>query len=285
MSHLSHISNKLEQREYDKAELPTHEAAAAPLAMQGDARNLAQIPDSSIDVIVTSPPYWKRRDYGHPKQLGQEDTPDAYIQILAQIVDSWRRVLPSHGSVILNLGDTYKNGFLVGIPALFEVEMRKKAWHVANHIIWTKTIGMPEPTSYRLASRHESVFHLTPTAKATDLYVDLFALSQDLGKSANPGNAWEARCPEDVWPLYPARNRSNHLAPFPPELARRAILLACPERVCTRCGTPYRRQLEPTADLDLSRPQAVRALELFKAAGLTDAHLSAIRAVGISGCW
>ena len=250
--------------------------------LQGDARELSQIPDNSIDVIVTSPPYWKRRDYGHPKQLGQEVTSDDYIQELVRIVNNWRRVLRSHGSVILNLGDTYKDGFLTGIPAMFEVEMRKKAWHVANHIIWTKTIGMPEPTPYRLASRHEPVFQLTPNAKAADLYVDLFALSQDLGKSANPGNAWGAACPEDVWPLYPSRSRSAHLAPFPPELARRAILLACPERVCTQCGTPHRRKLEPTADLDLSRPQAVRALELFDTKGLTEAHLIAIRAVGIS---
>lgn len=282
MNHHNQANNLTEQCYDAESSLPVHEAATPPRLLQGDARDLVQILDKSIDIIVTSPPYWKRRDYGHPRQLGQEETPTNYIHALVHIVDNWRRVLRPHGSVILNLGDTYKDGFLVGIPALFEVEIRKLGWNVVNHIIWTKNIGMPEPTSYRLASRHEPVFHLTPSTKAKKIYVDLFALSQDLGKSANPGDAWESNCPEDVWPLFPTRSRSNHLAPFPPELARRAILLACPERICIQCGVPLRRQFAPNADLDPSRPQAVRALELFKAAGLTDEHLVAIRAVGIS---
>ena len=45
---------------------------------------------------------------------------------------------------------------------------------------------------------------------------------------------------------------------------------------------PHTRVLEPTADLDESRPQARRAMELFEEHGLTEAHLAAIRAVGIS---
>ena len=250
-----------------------HLPAHPPQWIEGDARDLSALMDASVDLVVTSPPYWRRRDYRHSSQLGQEPTPEAYVETLVETLVRWTRVLRRHASVFVNLGDTYRNGFLVGIPARFEVAARQAGWNIANHIVWTKSIGRPEPRPYRLASRHEVIFHLTRAKRATHYFFDLFALSIELGRSANPG---------DVWDLHPARSRTGHLAPFPPELARRVLLVACPERVCTQCGRPFTRRLEPTADLDPSRPQAVRAMALFEEHGLTEEHLAAIRAVGIS---
>lgn len=250
-----------------------HLPARPPERYQGDARDLSFLSETSVDLIVTSPPYWQRRDYGHPKQLGQEPSPSAYIESLLATLEGWTRMLRPHASVFLNLGDTYRDGFLTGIPARFEVAAREAGWQIANHIVWTKSVGRPEPQPYRLASRHEAIFQLTRASRATQFFFDLFALADDLGRSANPG---------DVWDLHPARSQSDHLAPFPPELARRAILLACPERVCSVCKQPYTRCVESTSELDPSRPQAIRAMELFKEHNLTDEHFAAIRAVGIS---
>jgi len=251
---------------------------------KGDATDLSFLPEASVDLVVTSPPYWLRRDYGHPQQLGQEPTPEAYIEELVGILNGWARVLRHHASVFLNLGDTYHSGFLVGIPARFEMAIREAGWQVVNHVVWAKAIGRPEPAPYRLASRHETVFHLTRAHRATDVYFDLYALAQERGKAANPGDVWHGQnsAADDLWELHPTRSKTEHLAPFPPELARRAILLACPEHVCTECGKAHTRVLEPTADLDPKRPQARRAMELFRESGLTDEHLAAIRAVGIS---
>ena len=254
-------------------EAALHVAATPPRVIEGNARNLRRIPRASVDVVVTSPPYWQRRDYGHPDQLGQEETPAEYVRALVLILKRWIRVLKPHGSVFLNVGDTYRGGYLVGVPALVEVAVRRAGWNVLNHVSWTKSIGMPEPRPYRLASRHEPILHLTRANTPGDVYHDMHALSAGLGQTSNPG---------DVWDLHPARSRSDHLAPFPPELAERAIRFACPERVCSVCGRPHRRRLEPTADLDLSRQQARRAKELFEEHELTEEHLSAIRAVGIS---
>lgn len=240
---------------------------------QGDARDLSFLPEGSVDLVVTSPPYWQRRDYGHPEQLGQEPTPQAYVDALAGVLDGLTRLLQPHASIFINLGDTYRNGFLAGIPARFEVAAQEAGWHVANHIIWAKDTGRPEPRPYRLAGRHEAVLHLTRANRPGGYYFDLYALSEYLGRPANPG---------DVWDLRRTRNPSNHLAPFPPELARRAILLACPERVCSTCHRPIERVLKLATELDASRPQAVRAMRLFEEHGLTDAHAAAIRAVGIS---
>lgn len=272
--------------------LPTPESLDAPnnkpvtvSIHQGDARDLSFLSDRSVDLIVTSPPYWQRRDYRHVDQLGQEATAEEYIHALLRILDGWIRILRPHASLFLNIGDTYKDGFLVGIPAMFETKARAAGWNVVNHVVWAKSVGRPEPVSYRLASRHESVFHLTRARNPRDIYFDLYALACDRGKSANPGDVWAAAAeniPDDLWELYPTRSKSDHLAPFPPELAHRAILLACPERICPICARPHIRKVEPTADLDPERDQARRAMALFREHGLTDEHLAAIRAVGIS---
>ena len=250
-----------------------HRCAERPQYHKGNARDLAFLQDSSVDLIVTSPPYWQRRDYGHPQQLGQESTPESYIDALIETMAGWVSVLRPHASILINLGDTYRNGFLMGIPAQFEVAARKAGWNVANHIVWTKSVGRPEPQPYRLANRHEAIFHLTQAQKPNNIFFDLYALSKDLGRTANP---------TDVWDLFPARSKSDHMAPFPPELARRAIVVACPERICTACSRPFSRRLEPSTELDATRPQSVRAMELFRKHNLTEEHLAAIRAVGIS---
>jgi hypothetical protein len=88
--------------------------------------------------------------------------------------------------------------------------------------------------------------------------------------------------PVDVWQIKQTYSASDHLAPFPTELARRAILVACPERICPVCGKPHLRRLKPTIALDKERPQARRALEIYGNSNLTAEHIAAIRAVGIS---
>ena len=85
--------------------LPDHLPAQSPRFTAGDARDLAHLAASSVDVIVTSPPYWKRRDYGHESQFGQEDTPEDYVAALLTILAGWTRVLKPHSSIFLNLGD------------------------------------------------------------------------------------------------------------------------------------------------------------------------------------
>lgn len=241
-----------------------------PEYIQSNANCIGSTLQRKVDLVVTSPPYWKKRDYGHPQQLGQEDSAEAYVQNLCDVIDSWIPILHQHASVFVNIGDTYQNYALVGIPAMLEVELRKRNWLLVNRIIWSKSNGVPEPLQYRLAGRYEMVLQL---ARGNDYYSDAHALAQYLDHNGNPG---------DVWHIPHARNTGDHLAPFPEELVRRIIHFACPDHVCKDCGKPFQRLVEPTFELDMTRPQARRAIELFKQAGLTDAHLKAIRAVGIS---
>lgn len=235
----------------------------------GDAAHVP-LTDSSVDLIVTSPPYYKKRDYGLNGQIGQERSPADYVDSLIACMADWRRLLTPAGSVFLNVGDTFHKKSLAGIPGRLETKAADNGWMIRNRIVWTKDRGMPEAVKDRLASRHEYVIHFVPNKT---YYYDLFGYANDVGNGTNPG---------DVWHFNPERDMGRHLAPFPTELVRRAILLGCPLEVCRECRQPRRRIVERTGNLDISRPQAVRALELADLAGLTDAHIAAIQATGVT---
>ncbi|MFI5258878.1 MAG: DNA-methyltransferase [Candidatus Limnocylindrales bacterium] len=248
-------------------------AAEAPTStiqvICGDARRLP-LQASSVDLVVTSPPYWRKRDYGLEGQIGQEETPEGYAAEIRKALTEWRRVLRPTGSVFLNIGDTYWRRGLAGIPGRIEVAAAEDGWILRNRIIWAKTGGMPDPVRDRLANRHEYVLHFVARR---DYFYDLFGYSEEFGNGSNPG---------DVWHFAPARTMGDHLAPFPKEIVRRAVFLACPREVCLRCGAPRRRLLRRTHELDPARPQARRALEIAKEAGLTREHIEAIQATGVS---
>jgi DNA modification methylase len=247
--------------------LPTSSARVTKLV--GDAREIP-LEDGTVDLVVTSPPYWKKRDYGVEGQIGQESTPQEYVGAMVECLREWRRVLRPTGSVFLNVGDSFHRRSLAGIPGRLEAAANDDGWLIRNRIIWTKDRGMPEPAKNRLAGRYEYVIHLVPNDA---YYYDLFGYSEAVGNGTNPG---------DVWSISPERNMGKHLAPFPAELVRRAILLGCPVAVCPTCGEPRRRIVERTRELDVSRVQARRAIELAQQAGLTDAHIAAIQATGVS---
>jgi DNA modification methylase len=243
-----------------------------PQGVDGEGTEIS-VNEEAVDLIVTSPPYWKKRNYGVEGQLGQESNPADYIENLVDALDQWRPFLRSTGSIFLNLGDTYKNKSLVGIPGRFASKARDAGWTIRNNIVWAKSNGLPSPAKDRLVSRHEHIFHLTKNNRG--YYYDLFGYSQVYGNGSNPG---------DVWYMNHDQNKGGHLAPFPEDLARRAITLACPPAVCPKCGEPRRRQLERgLLNLNESREQARRALEIYRESDeLTKDHIRAIQATGIS---
>src|ERR1700729_1245065 len=93
----------------DTSSSPAPLAEGQPWSLYvGDARAvLAGMPGQSADCIVTSPPYWGKRDYGVPGQYGHEDTPVAYVETMRDVFREARRVLADDGTCWLNLGDSY----------------------------------------------------------------------------------------------------------------------------------------------------------------------------------
>jgi len=76
--------------------------------LAGDCReSLRSLPDERVQCVVTSPPYWGLRDYGHEGQLGLEATPQEYVERMVEVFREVRRVLRDDGTLWLNLGDSY----------------------------------------------------------------------------------------------------------------------------------------------------------------------------------
>jgi DNA modification methylase len=74
---------------------------------------MAKLPDQSVDLVVTSPPFWKLRSYlphDHKNkhlEIGSEPTPAAFLSTLLALTREWRRLLTPHGSLCVELGDTF----------------------------------------------------------------------------------------------------------------------------------------------------------------------------------
>lgn len=173
--------------------------------LQGEALAvLKDLPDESVHCIVSSPPYWRQRDYGVAGQLGLEQTPEEYVDRLVAIFREARRVLRSDGTAWVNLGDKwasggnggggsfmddraeawahvkenkgwrnppagYKDKDLVGVPWMFAFAARADGWFLRQCNIWAKPNCMPESVRDRSTAAHEYVFHLT---KNNDYWYD-----------------------------------------------------------------------------------------------------------------
>jgi site-specific DNA-methyltransferase (adenine-specific) len=131
-----------------------------PLFIQGDALSvLRELPDETIDFCMTSPPYWGQREYANGG-LGLEGDFQDYIARLVEIFGQVKRVLKPTGSFWLNLGDSYANKGLAGIP--WRVALRlvdEQGWVLRNNVIWHKIKGGPDNSKDRLRNVHEEIFH------------------------------------------------------------------------------------------------------------------------------
>lgn len=164
----------------------------------GDAIDvLSQLPEKSVHMCVTSPPYFGLRSYlppGHPdkaKEGGTQQTPEAYTQWLVEVMRGVWRVLRDDGTLWLNLGDSYANDGkwggssggkhvsalhgnsgigrrkvqtglkpkdLIGIPWLVAFALRADGWYLRSEITWVKPAPMPESVRDRPTSATEKVF-------------------------------------------------------------------------------------------------------------------------------
>lgn len=120
-----------------------------PLVLVGDViEALKKLPDACVDVIVTSPPYYKQRKYGVKGEIGQEKTPEEYIKKMVEVGNELRRVLKDTGAYFLNIGDKFINKNQQLIPFKIAIEMQKSGWLVRNIIVWHKHPN-PMPTSIK----------------------------------------------------------------------------------------------------------------------------------------
>ena len=159
------------------------------------------LPDGCVDCIVTSPPYYGLRDYGVDGQIGQEESPEAFIAQLVEVFRELRRALKPEGTLWVNMGDSYncykgnavrknaqtdyaghrcqpvrkpgfrlecknlKNKDLIGIPWMLAFALRTDGWYLRQDIIWHKPNPMPESVTDRCTKAHEYIFLFSKSAK------------------------------------------------------------------------------------------------------------------------
>ena len=121
--------------------------------------------------------------------LGLEPTPWMYVEHLVEVMREVRRVLKPHGTLWLNLGDSYANDpkwgslkpkDLIGIPWRVAFALQEDGWWLRKDVIWSKPNGMPESVDDRPTSAHEYVFMLTRSER---YYFDMEAVREPFQSS------------------------------------------------------------------------------------------------------
>ena len=115
---------------------------------------IRKIEDKTIQMTVTSPPYFNLRTYTDSEnEVGRERNVDEYINNLKNIFLEVFRVTKDDGSCYVNISDTYgKNGSLLCVPDKFKLMMISLGWVCKNEIIWHKPNAMPSSAKNRFTN-------------------------------------------------------------------------------------------------------------------------------------
>lgn len=150
--------------------------------LAGDAlEQLRSLSDKSVDCVVTSPPYFQLRNYGHTGQLGLEATVDDWVTNLRDVLAEVARVLVPTGSLWLNVGDSYSRHHRAGAPPKslllgperLMLAMLADGWVIRNKVVWAKPNPTPNSVDDRLTATWELVIFAT---RQSDYFFDLDAI-------------------------------------------------------------------------------------------------------------
>lgn len=122
---------------------------------------LKEIPPNRINLVITSPPYYKQRDYGNlENEIGNEETVENYVNHLLKVFHECVRVTRHDGSIVYNLGDKYEDKSLLLVPFRFALEtLKRESVKLVNVITWVKRNPTPRQYKRRLVSSTEPFFH------------------------------------------------------------------------------------------------------------------------------
>lgn len=152
--------------------------------------------NNSIKCVITSPPYYKARNYGNADQIGLEETPEKYVESLVNVFEELKSKMTSDGNLFVNLGDKYdKNKSLMLIPSLFAIKMIDNGWILRNKIIWYKPNHQPSPVKDRLTNTYEEIFHFTKQRK---YYYDLDSIRIPIEYNEKEGEKARKRFKERI---------------------------------------------------------------------------------------
>tara|TARA_X000001388_G_scaffold5568_1_gene3623 strand:+ start:80 stop:934 length:855 start_codon:yes stop_codon:yes gene_type:complete len=222
------------------------------LILFGDCRKTISTITEPVKMCVTSPPYYGLRDYGgEDNQIGQENSPEEFVDQLVDVFRSVKEVLTDDGTLWLNIGDSYynyrpgkgqsypkqsvsktkqdlpdkcnkrgnklqglKEKDLIGIPWMLAFALRKDGWYLRQDIIWNKPNPMPESVKDRCTKSHEYIFLFS---KSKNYYYD----NESIKEPTKEGEATKNK--RSVWTVNKKPYKGAHFATFPSELIEPCI--------------------------------------------------------------
>ena len=228
----------------------------------GDAIDVVKrLPDAIVDTIVTSPPYYRQRDYGSDLQIGQEISPAAYVERMQELFAELKRVVKPSGSAWVVIGDKYVNGELLGMPWRVCLALKDVGWVLRSDCIWHKPNAMPSSVKTRPTTDHEYIFFFSNAKK--DYFYDADAVREphvtfsenskmkggrghfgkrggtpEKGKNTGDNNLHDGRWDQafhpkgrnkrTVWSISLSKFREAHFAVYPESLVNTCLNASCP---------------------------------------------------------
>lgn len=199
----------------------------------GDSRTMSALQDKSVQLIITSPPYWQLKDYGDKNQIGFNDSYEDYINNLNLVWQECNRVLSDGCKLCVNIGDQFARSVYYGrykvIPIRTEIIRfcESLGMDYMGAIIWQKATTMH-------TSGGGAVMGSFPYPRNGILKMDyeFILLFKKQGKAPKPTQAQKEKSAlsKEEWSQYfashwhfPGIKQSGHLAMFPEELPKRLI--------------------------------------------------------------
>ncbi len=231
----------------------------------GDALELIKnVPQKSIDLLVTSPPYWAKRIYNGAGEIGSEETPEAYVTRLADFFDSMRPYLKDEANIFINMGDTYfgsgagawkkyldengnvtaaqkerKEKFFTTKPLQPKIKQNGKLYQNKQLLLIPSRFAI-EMQERGWLLRDDIVWHkpnripasVTDRFNNTYEHVFHFVLKKkyffDLDAVKVLGQNGRMKNPGDVWSINTQPLSGEHTATFPEELIEQIVLCGSP---------------------------------------------------------
>ena len=199
----------------------------------GDSRKLNKIPDKSVQLIITSPPYWQLKDYGTENQIGFNDSYEEYINNLNLVWKECYRVLSDGCRMCINIGDQFARSVYYGrykvIPIRTEIIKfcETLGMDYMGAIIWQKTTTMNTSGGGAIMGSYPY-----PRNGILKMDYEFILLFKKLGTAPKPTpeQKKKSEMSKEEWLEYFSSHwnflgarQNGHIAMFPEELPKRLI--------------------------------------------------------------
>jgi len=199
----------------------------------GDSRQMKEVSDESVHLIITSPPYWQLKDYGNGKQIGFNDTYEEYINNLNLVWNECHRVLHKGCRLCVNIGDQFARSVYYGrykvIPIRTEIIKfcESVGFDYMGAIIWQKVT-----TCHTTGGATVMGSFPYPRSGILKLDYEFILIFKKYGNQPKVSHEVkeQSKLTQEEWNQYftghwnfPGEKQDKHLAMFPEELPRRFI--------------------------------------------------------------